>query len=673
MQLALQPSDHDAIGGLPVKWRTLVNQRIVVMKHFSEGKLSKLDAMSSLGVSRATFDRLVSKVKDMGWAALVPMYKGVGAKNEGGLCAEFLEFWKMLVEKRQRKTAGAYKQLVMIWKARRPFEIDGVEYAHIPGYAGWPGWPNLPEGWGGKGRNLYRHQPKKLALTAMRHGLGRARQLYGPKVLSTRVGLWHMSHVMFDDVKLDVKGRLLDTKKLVVPLQLGALELLSGSRFAHGTKPQLYRADGTKEGLTEAEMRFLLCVVLRYGISKRGTTFVVEHGTAAIRKIVRDILQRAFGDLVIVKDSGMLGDVQAIAGMGDGRGGRGNPNHKAALESLHSYIHNQLDFLPAQTGHHRDAPEFLGVLERDNEQMFKLAQRLPPEARALLKHRTPEFHTQLMPLVNAVLDAVNKREDHNLEGWAELGFITQQYRLLPESNEWVDEHRLELMPPMARQAYLAMADADARCWQPKRMSPHEVFQMGCTKRDELVQVPDSVIAEILYQDIAEPRRLGDDGVFGIQNIDIAPAKMWFEGTVTTPAGREMALTWGETYDTVLNPFDRSVLWIFSATKQRGAFLGTARAVQRHCRADDDAARDKFKRSAHLLSEQLAGPRSRHAATTQAEIDRLKHNRRVLQDHEQAQRELTNGASRALETIFSTQTPPTTHDHETNDDPRDLWR
>lgn len=662
MQLTLHPTDHDAIGSLPMKWRTVVTQRLVVLKHFSEGKLTKPDAMTSLGVSRATFDRLINKVKDIGWAALVPMYKGVGAKCDGGLPAEFIEFWKMLVEKRQRKTAGAYKQLVLLWKARQPFRIDDEEYAHIPGYAGWPGWPNLPEGWRGKGRNLYRHKPTKLELTAMRHGLGRARQLYGPKVLSTRVGLWHMSHVMFDDVKLDVKGRLIDTKKLVIPLQLGALELLSGSRFAHGTKPQLFRADGTKEGLTEAEMRFLLCVVLRYGISKRGTTFVVEHGTAAIRQLVRDILHRTFGDLVKVDDSGMLGDLQAIAGMGDGRGGRGNPNHKAALESLHSYIHNQLDFLPAQTGHHRDAPEFLGVLERENEKLFKLAQRLPPESRALLKHRVPEYHTQLMPLVNAMLDAINKRDDHNLEGWAELGFITQKYRLLPESNDWIDAERLELMPPMARQAYLAMAEADARCWEPKRLSPHEVFQMGCANRDDLIQVPDSVIAEILYQDIAKPRRLDDDGMFGIQDIDISASKMWFEGSVKTSSGREMALTWGETYDTVLNPFDRSVLWIFSATKQRGAFLGTARAVQRHCRADEEAAKDKFKRASHLLSEQLEGVRSRHFATTKAATDRARHNRKVLTDHQQAKQDFTRRAMEALDASLPQTTHATSHEH-----------
>lgn len=664
--LALQTSDHDAIGQLPVKWRTLFTARHLAISQFNEGKLSKEQAMDRLQVSRATFDRMLARVKELGWAGLIPQYKGVGLPAETGLPAEFIEFWKRIVESYQRKTAPAYRLLVRIWRAHQPFELAEVKYDHVPGYAGWPGWPNLPSGWGGKGRNLYRHLPKKLELTALRQGLGAAQARYGPKVLSTRVGLWHMSHVVMDDVKLDVKAHLLESPKLIVPLQLGALELLSGDRFTYGMKPQLWRPDGTKSGIQEGDTRFLLANILTtQGISKRGTTFVIEHGTAAIRGPVRDILTRAFGDLVQFSDSGFRGKLQALAGMGDGRGGGGNPNHKAALESLHNLIHNEMAALPAQTGHDRTEPEFLGVIERADERLLAIARRMPPEAVQLLKFRTLEWHSQLVPLVAAVLDSINKRDDHDLEGWAELGFITRQYRLMPTSNEWWNESQLLELAPASRNAILAQADADSRCWMPKRLSPHEVFEMGRAK-GEIIKAPDSVVAEILYHDLAKPRRVGDDGVFEFEDQEIAPGVLTFEGRVLCPNGREEELKWGETYEAVINPFNRSVLWVYSGTRQRGAFLGIARAVQRHSRADAEGARQAFKRSSQRLAEALAGTRSRNAHITRNETRRNKHNTSVINAHTQAKADFTRRATALLNKSLSQDTTTTHADHETHD-------
>lgn len=674
MQLALTPSDNDAISALPAKWRTLFNSRHLTMRQFNAGQLTKVEAMDRMHVSRSTFDRLLVKVKELGWAGLVPQYKGVGLTADDGLSAEFIAFWKTLVEGNQRKTAPAYRLLIRIWRARQPFTFQEVEHLHIPGYAGWPGWPNIPSGWGGKGRNLYRHQPSKLELTALRQGLGEAKQRFGPKVMSTRVGLWHLSHILMDDVKLDFKGHILDSQKLVVPLQLGALDLLSGNRFAYGMKPQLWRKDGTRASLTEADMRFLLANTLyTHGISKRGTTFVTEHGTAVIRPRVRDILTRAFPDLVSFDDSGFIGKIQAIAGMGDGKGGGGNPNHKAALESLHNLIQNEMGFTPAQTGHDRHEPEFLSVIERDQEKLWRLAKRLPPEAVKLLKHRTFEWHSQLVPMVAAVLDTINRRDDHDLEGWGELGFITRAYRLMPESNEWVNESRLLDLAPATRNAFLAQADADPRCWTPKRLSPHDVFELGRAQGD-IIKVPDSVIAEILYEDLAQPRKLHDDGVFSFEDREIAPAEMHFEGRILCPNGREMELQWGETYEVVVNPFNRSVLWVYSSTRQRGAFLGLAKAVHRHCRADAEGAKQAFKRSAQRLAAKLDDTRDRNAHLTANEEARNTHNRRVIADHEAARADFTRRATAALDATLS----PHDSDHATTQDttdeidPRNLW-
>lgn len=663
MQLSLQTSDHDAIGGLPAKWRTLVNARILVLKQLASGQLTKAGAMERLDVSLPTLNRMIQGVKEIGWAALVPKYKGVGRSADSGLSGEFLEFWKRLVEGNQRKTAPAYRLLVRLWRARQPFTFQEVEYPCIPGYEGWPGWPNIPTGWGGKGRNLYRHQPKKIELTALRHGLGRARALYGPKVLSTRVGLWHLSHIQIDDVWFDLKGHILESPKQVRPLQLGMLDLLSGSRFEHGNVPQLVRDDKTKVNLKGSDMRYLLASYLyKHGISARGTALLGEHGTALIDGNVRDILTRTFGDLIQYGDSGMLGDVQALAGMGDGRGGRGNPNHKAALESLHNLIHNELAFIPGQIGHDRDQPEIFGAIERYDEGLLKLAQRLPPEVMRLFKFRTFEWHGQLVPLVNGILDAINKREDHDLEGWAELGFITRQYRLMPESNEWVNEERLLSLPLATRNAFLSMADTDPRCWTPKRLSPHEVFEMGRAK-GEIIKPPASVIAEILYHDLAQPKRLRDDGVFKIEDQEIAPGSLYFDGLITSGDGRESRLRDGETYEVVINPFDTRHLWVYSG---KGAFLGISNLIKRHCRADAEGAQEAFKRSAKALAERMAPTRRRNAHLTTNETARNKHNLGVLTKHEQAKADFTQRATTLLNTSLSHDIHPTDPHHEDTD-------
>lgn len=631
MQLTLQPSDLDEYAKLPSKWRTQCDAVMRVLKQWTAGQLTKAEAISTLGMSRATFDRKVAAAKTLGWRGLVPQYKGAVS-----LPTEFVQHWKKLVESNQRKTAPAYRALVRQWKDRHP----------IPGYAGHPGWPNLPRGW--DQRNLYRYQPTKLEMTALRHGLSRATTLHAPKVLSTRVGLWHLSHIVWDDVWLDLKGRLLNQRKPCRVLQIGALDLLSGSRFHYGQRPQLLRADGTRASLTEADMRFALCSQLyNYGISPRGTRMVIEHGTATIRDNVRDILSRGLGDLIGFDESGMTGKLQAIAGMYDGKGGGGNFRHKAALESLHNLMHNELAALPGQTGHGRDEPEFLAVMEREEEWLRKVAERINPAI--LAKFRSPflDYHAEFCPVVREVLQRINERTEHDLEGWAELGFVSRKYRLTPQSADWMSEEQLLALPAPARQAMIAIAEADARCLLPHKLSPAEVFHRGHTSGD-VMRVPLPIIAEILYLDLARPAR-ADKGEFVVEDHEIAPGAMHFESRVMRSDGREEELRQGETYDLVINPYDPGIIngkgsaFVYSATRQKGAFLGLAQRVQRHCRADAEGATLAHARVAKRMSDLLTETRARHVGTTKAATERKAHNLRVIEDYLGDQSDATEAA------------------------------
>lgn len=662
MQLALTPSDLDEYARLPVKWRQSIDVAIRVLKMFSSGQLSKPEAMSSLGMSRPTFDRKVALVKTHGWRGLVPQYKGATT-----LPGEFVSYWKTLVESYQRKTAPAYTELMNRWRDRHP----------IPGYAGHPGWPNTPRGW--DKRNLYRYQPTKLELTALRHGLGRATTLYAPKVHSTRVGLWHLSHICWDDVWLDVKGHLLTQRQPCRALQIGALDVLSASRFTYGMRPQIVRKDGTRASLTEADMRFALASQLyNFGISSRGTTMVIEHGTATIRDNVRDILTRGLGDLIQFDESGMAGKIQAIAGMGDGKGGGGNFRHKSWLESLHNLIHNRFSALPGQTGHDRDEPEFLSVMEREHEQLWRFAGKLSPALIQNLRSPFMEYHSQLVPTIDALLRQVNERTEHKIKDWAECGFMTRDYRLTPDSNEWMSDSRFMELPLPARQAMTAIVEADQRCWRPRRLSPAEVFERG-RNSGEVMKVPLSIIAEILYLDLAQPRRC-EAGEFVIEDQELSPSALHFESRITRPDGREEELRDGETYELVVNPFDPAIVagkgsaFVFAGTRQRGAFLGLARRVHSHSRSDADGAREAHGRINQRMADKLAETRSRNVGKTHEITERKAHNLRVIEEHEEDMRRRTRDAERAMENAF-----PTTNNHDDNTthedtepDPRDIF-
>lgn len=644
MQLTLQPSDLDEYAKLPHKWRSKLDVMMRVLKQFSGGQLTKVEAMKTLGLSRATFDRKVNAVKADGWRGLVPQYKGATR-----LPAEFVEHWKRLVESNQRKTAPAYRVLIRQWRERHP----------IPGYAGHPGHPELPAGW--DMRNLYRYQPSKLEMSALRHGLGRAASLYAPKVLSTRVGLWHLSHIVWDDVWLDMKAHLLTQRKPCRALQIGALDLLSASRFHYGMRPQLLRADGTRESLSEADMRFALASQLyQYGISPRGTTMVIEHGTAAIRDNVRDILSRGLGDLIGFDESGMTGKLQAIAGMGDGKGGGGNFRHKAALESLHNLMHNELAALPGQVGHDRDEPEFLGVMEREHQMLHRLAERIDPKLLTLFKSPFMEYHSQLVPAVSAVLKAINERTDHQLEGWAECGFVTRDYRLT-DASEWMSEAQLMSQALPIRQAIIAAAEVDKRYWKPRKLSPAEVFGMGHNS-GQVMKVPLPIIAEILYLDLAKPRRC-DKGEFVFEDQEIAPGPLHFEGRILRADGREEELNDGETYDLVVNPYDPSIAtgsgsaFVYSATRQKGAFLGLARRVQRTCRADIEAAQHAFGRIKTRMADKLAESRARHLPKTREITARMQHNEAVISKHVAERQAFTARATEALNQSLQTSIAP----------------
>jgi len=151
-----------------------------------------------------------------------------GGSTDEKLPREFIEHWKALCERNQRKCKPAYRRLLRDWQAW----AAGDPSLLIPGYDSPPERApssSHPVGW--SYGNLMRHAPTKFELRAARIGRMAAADLR-PKVFTTRNGLAVGQYYLFDDMWHDFKVNVVGQRKAQRLLQLHALDLFSGCLFA---------------------------------------------------------------------------------------------------------------------------------------------------------------------------------------------------------------------------------------------------------------------------------------------------------------------------------------------------------------------------------------------------------------------------------------------------------
>ncbi|CAN5354827.1 hypothetical protein BH09VER1_BH09VER1_28670 [soil metagenome] len=528
----------------------------------------------------------------------------------------FQAFIKNLFEKHRRVSASAIDELYKMWRDK----------AAIPAYEGHPGWPNIPEGW--SERNLYRQQPSKTELTAFRIGLTRASGDM-PQVFTTRVGLWCMSHVMIDDLWHDNFVRVGERGKVGRVLELDALDVHSGYKVAWGFKPRLPKIlqPSVMEGLTEKNTRLLLAATFfRTGYSPRGTKILAEHGTAAVSDRAARILYDSSNKLIQLRESGITGAEQVILGSWKGQG-KGNPKFKAPLESLRNLIHNRLDALPGQAGPNRDdRPEITNSMLQYQQDLLELAAKLPPARQSLLVHPLWDFHSQFCPFVSDLYREMNERDNHRLEGWSELGFITHQYRLAPQSSDWLTEENLLALPPASRQLLNDLVRAEPDLYsRNRRLSPADVFHRGS---DELLTIGPEVVGELLIDDYGREEKV-KGAYFEFDDIEISPELLRFEARIYTPGGtRPQELPSGEKYMVFVNPILPEFLFVFDSRK---AFLGLAQRVQKVTRLDETAGLAAMGLKKHRTAERLQPMRMRHEDERLAHASMVENNERVANE------------------------------------------
>jgi hypothetical protein len=625
------PSSDDLFASLPSPVRDDIRHWVTAFRTVPLTKPigRSLDQIARIvGTSPKTVRRKYDALRTGGdWRVFLD-HRRITARESRTKDPGFQAFLKKLFEDHKRSSASAINDLYTLWRRR----------ADIPGYEGHPGWPNLPDGW--SERNLYRHQPTKPELIALRIGRTAAKSGFS-QTFSTRVGLWVGSHIMFDDLWHDNFVRVGERGTVGRVMELDALDVFSGCKIAWGCKPRLPKKDNPAqmEGLKERNMRLLLAGLLfTRGYSPRGTVLMAEHGTAAIRdraeQILADATRQPDGtSLITVKRSGITGEEQAIL---DGWRGsaKGNPAFKAPLESLRNLIHNRLDALPGQTGPDRDRrPEILDATLAYQQQLLDIAARLPAHRRDLLDHPLLEYHSEFLPFLGDFYGILNQRTDHRLQGWAELGFLSTDYRLAPSSDAWLTPRDLQTLPEDSRLLLHSLARQQPETYsRTRRLSPQEVFDLHT---GDLIRIGPDIVCDLLLQDLGREEKV-KGSYFRFTDSEIAPEELIYEARIICPgATREQELPSGEKYLVFVNPFFPDTLFVCNARQQ---FLGLARRVQRVCGLDEAALRRSWGRSAQRDADRLAPARLRHAADGDAHQRMLTTNAALANEATPATRE-----------------------------------
>lgn len=524
------------------------------------------------------------------WRDLLPRWNN----GNKALPSAFLQHWKALCERNQRKCKPAYKTLLSDWVRWRA----GDASVRIPGYRlPPPPCPHtgVPRGW--SYQHLMRHRPQTYELVAARIGRAKAMDTFRPKVITTRAELEVGQYILFDDVEHDLVTNVMGQAKATRPLEFNMIDLFSAYKPVWIIKPTLIDIKGKKTKLKEREMLYLTMAYLTgFGYRQDGTSLIVEHGTSAIPEYLAQILYDHSGGSITVERSGMQG-APAFAGLDRGPA-KGNPRFKAALESYHNLLHNSMAAIPGQVGKDRyHSPEPMSGQQMRNNRylaaLHALAESGSFEAVNNLRLDFLEF-SQFCQIASAVYDKINVDTDHHLEGWKEAGLHVAEYRL-EQKAPWAivpNNDRARMI-----REYCAGQDGLIRH---RRMSRQEAWRMGANKLKKMSLAP---AAAILREKVAVERTVNNQGCIEFEDGEYRSGHYVFLGQITASDGTERHLTRGEKFDTVWNPLRPDELHVFSA---KGAYIGSCPGWDRPSRDDTDAVYRSIGKARAAESQMLAG-------------------------------------------------------------------
>jgi hypothetical protein len=145
-------------------------------------------------------------------------------------------------------------------------------------------------------------------------------------------------------------------------------------------------------------------------------------------------------------------------------------------------------------------------------------------------------------------------------------------------------------------------------------------------------LPDHLIAlmfcdKSLGDDLRESRRLNDHRVFDVSDACAESGRMYFEPYAIAPDGSRIDLDPVASHGTVLNPYDRDRLWVYTPA---GGYIGASPRRNRVSPHDPGAIRLRLGQISHDKAAMLAPLRERHADAA-AQIAELQAHNRAVKD------------------------------------------
>jgi hypothetical protein len=610
--LTLTSNDLNELAALPRSVRDEVLQLEQICKEIASAKSVSAgirEAMQRHGVKEGTIKRKFNSWRKRGWRALVNNSKVGRAKA----ALDIGDTFKGYCERNQRSSAEAYRQMMRDFRNGKPFpdigtwrEVWRAEHPDI-------GTPDrcpmdyTPRGW--HYTNLMKSCGlSKYEINAARIGRGRARDFL-PSVYSSRVDLPVGSMMMIDDMWLDAKVNFPGNTKAQRCIELAVVDVASGCRFAYGMKPRMENLEtGRMRNLNDCDMRQLLAHILcNVGFNSEGCRIVVEHGTAAASSELEEIIKQLSCGLVTFERGGMISDA-LHKGLYCGQP-RGNYKRKAALESQHSLVHTVAAALAGQIGKDRDhSPEQMYGLEQHNNQLLKAAAALPPERAKLLMLPLLDFFT-FRAAYAELIDIMNRRDWHNLEGWIECGYTDTRYRISPASNNWIrKEQLLDLPPDEYAVLYGAIQAFPEKYSATVKLSPQDVFDAGAKN---FTRLPKACMPQILGDRLAVIKTVRDDGLITYCNQEFGPSEFrYLARDIETPDGFRTHLEAGRKYVVHINPFNLDECFISDVDS--GSYIGLARRWQTVSKVNVEAIERMAGKQAHIEAE-LRAPLARRGA------------------------------------------------------------
>lgn len=537
-----------------------------------------------------------------------------------GLPEPFVQYFKGLCERNQRKCLPAWRELIRTWKTKTELQPDGSRkpIKKIPGYNEWPTatWTGLPRGW--SQGNLNRFTPDSFELAAARQGREAASQ-FRRRVFSTRVGLKVGQFYLFDDQEYDLKVNFMgrNNRRAMRPLGLNCLDLFSACCFAFGFKPTLWDSETeTKKKLREEDMFWFVAHILMnfgYRTDDCGTTFIVEHGTAAINDTFAERINQATAGKVRIERSGIGGEA-AFPGLFEGAS-KGNPRFKAALESFFNLVRNETAFLPGQVGLDRNHhPVEMHGRDRYNNALLKAAAALPPERAALLKFPVLEW-TEFEQIAMDIYSRINDRLDHALEGWQESRLFTKEWRLA-DSHPWSPIQTFLALPAPQQTALATLIESDPSLCRSRKLSPAEVFHQG---KQQLTKLPSCMLPVLLGVERGYPVNIVH-GYITIKDKDIDADPLRF------PVGHGLQSLMQSGTLGYLNPFNPVLLVLADS---QGRYIGETTLQETPNRADVESLKRQMGAAKKEEADRLAPVAARAADLARAKTQMHRHNTDVL--------------------------------------------